>query len=159
MRDINKLRVLSMLFLFLQAILWSNNTNLMIAITISQSFLIIINKEKINQIVSLITFALLIYGTLNASVSVMSILRIITSYIIFTLLLITSDLLKDEEKYYIDVSRLFYHIFSTMSIIIMFSASLMLLSSLFFSSQPSYIDIVILIVLVAMSLILIMQSS
>ncbi len=131
----------------------------MITITILQFLLIIINKKKTNHVISLMIFVLLIYGTLNAPLSIASILRIIISYIIFTLFLITNDLLKDKEKYYIDIPRLFYNIFATMSIIIMFSVSLMLLSSSLFSSQPSYIDIVILMILIALLLTLITQSS
>ncbi|MGB9728524.1 MAG: hypothetical protein ACP5GU_04160 [Thermoprotei archaeon] len=131
----------------------------MITIAILQFLLIIINKKRRNQIISLMISTLLIYGTFNAPLSLISILRIIISYIIFTLFLITNDLLKDKEKYYIDISRLFYNIFATMSIIITFSVSLMLLSSSFFSSQPSYIDIVILMILIALLLTLITQSS
>lgn len=159
MRIIDELRILTVSLLILQAILWLDNIILMITITFLQFLLITINKERITQTVSLAGFLLLTYGTLNVQLSSISILRITACYIVFTLFLGVNDLLKDEKKYYINLSRLLYNMFSVIGMVLLFSTSLILLGLSFFPSQPGYIDIVILIILIVITITLITQIS
>jgi hypothetical protein len=132
----------------------------MLSIFTTQALLILtINKKYFYTIMLILSFSVLIYATLNIETSILSILRITSSYIVYTLIIIMINLLKEEKQYWIDLSKLIPKIFFTIGIIILFSVSIILLSASTLSIQPSYIDTIILIILIAIILALLASQT
>jgi hypothetical protein len=132
----------------------------MLSIFTTQALLILtINKKYFYTIMLILSFSVLIYATLNIETSILSILRITSSYIVYTLIIIMINLLKEEKQYWIDLSKLIPKIFFTISTIILFSVSIILLSASTLSIQPSYIDTIILIILIAIILALLASQT
>jgi hypothetical protein len=132
----------------------------MLSIFTTQALLILtINKKYFYTIMLILSFSVLIYATLNIETSILSILRITSSYIVYTLIIIMINLLKEEKQYWIDLSKLIPKIFFTIGTIILFSVSIILLSASTLSIQPSYIDTIILIILIAIILALLASQT
>ncbi len=160
MSSINKLKIITVLFLLIQTILWIDSIDLLLIILLTQSLLILtINKERTYLIILGLSFIVLIYATLSITLSTLSILKIIASYTFYTFTLIMNNLLKNEKQYIIDMSKIVPKMLSIISIVIISSMPLILVGSLIFSSQPSYIDTVILVILIVIVLALLTLQS
>lgn len=159
MYNINKLKILLLILLLIQMTFWIDNINLMLLISTTQALLIFTNKKHFHTIMLILSFIILTYAALNTEPSILSVLRITSSYIVYTLIIIMTSLLKEEKQYYIDLSRLIPKIFSTIGIIILFLISVILLSTSILSTQPSYIDTIILIILIAIILALLASQT
>jgi len=160
MYSTSKLKILLFILLLIQIIFWIDNISLMLSIFTTQALLILtINKKYFYTIMLILSFSVLIYATLNIETSILSILRITSSYIVYTLIIIMINLLKEEKQYWIDLSKLIPKIFFTIGIIILFSVSIILLSASTLSIQPSYIDTIILIILIAIILALLASQT
>jgi len=160
MYSTSKLKILLFILSLIQIIFWIDNISLMLSIFTTQALLILtINKKYFYTIMLILSFSVLIYATLNIETSILSILRITSSYIVYTLIIIMINLLKEEKQYWIDLSKLIPKIFFTISTIILFSVSIILLSASTLSIQPSYIDTIILIILIAIILALLASQT
>jgi|GEM_PF-2247062 len=160
MYSTSKLKILLFILSLIQIIFWIDNISLMLSIFTTQALLILtINKKYFYTIMLILSFSVLIYATLNIETSILSILRITSSYIVYTLIIIMINLLKEEKQYWIDLSKLIPKIFFTIGTIILFSVSIILLSASTLSIQPSYIDTIILIILIAIILALLASQT